>query len=192
METLLHWDTAVLHWINDSWSNPVLDWLMPAMRNKFTWIPLYIFGLSWIFFNFNLRQSTWAIVFILLGIFASDTISSKLIKNQVHRARPCQVEHMDPPVVLRVKCGSGYSFTSSHAANHFCLAAFAVSVFGPMMGRWRHGWWIWATGISLAQVYVGVHYPLDILGGALLGTVLGMSMGTICNHQMKKAKSAEG
>ncbi|HJW29370.1 MAG TPA: phosphatase PAP2 family protein [Saprospiraceae bacterium] len=188
MDTWLQWDTSLFHWINSGWSNGFFDWLFPLLRNKYLWLPLYIFCLAWILFNFTRRQTLIAILFTILSIFASDTISSKLIKNNIHRQRPCQVEAMVPPVIERVPCGSGYSFTSSHASNHFCLAAFAVVVFGHFMGRWRHLWWAWALLISLSQVYVGLHYPGDIAGGALLGTIVGISMGTICKHYMKNEK----
>ena len=122
--------------------------------------------------------------FLALSIFASDTISSRLIKSQVQRSRPCQVMNMDPVVIERVSCGSGFSFPSSHAANHFCMAAFMISLFGKEMRRWKYWWWVWAAMISLAQVYVGIHYPLDILGGAILGIIVGMSMGRYCHQKI--------
>jgi membrane-associated phospholipid phosphatase len=124
--------------------------------------------------------------FVAVSIFASDTISSKLIKYQVRRPRPCHEQQMVPPVIQRVSCGSGFSFTSSHAANHFCLAAFLVTLFGSYMKKWKHLWWVWAALISLAQVYVGLHYPLDILGGAILGIIIGGSMGILCKHRIVK------
>lgn len=188
METLLHWDTQIMHWINAGWSNVFFDWLMPWMRNKLTWVPLYIFCLAWVIYNFSSRQILFVIGFLAASIFASDTISSKLIKNQIQRPRPCHELHMEPPVVLRINCGSGYSFTSSHATNHFCIATFAITVFGFYMKKWKYSWLLWALLISVAQVYVGVHYPLDILGGALLGTLVGWTMGTLCKHKMKQSK----
>lgn len=60
-----------------------------------------------------------------------------------------------------------------------------VVVFGYYMRRWKHIWWVWASLISIAQVYVGVHYPLDILGGAVLGSIIGLSMGMMCKQFMK-------
>lgn len=185
MQTILQWDTSLFHWINNGWSNPVFDLLLPAARNKYLWIPLYVLCLSWIAFNFSFRQTSYILFFITVSIFASDTISSKLIKYEVQRPRPCHEQQMDPLVIRRVPCGGGYSFTSSHAANHFCLAAFFVTVFGSYMRKWKHLWWAWATVISLAQVYVGLHYPLDILGGGILGIIIGTSMGIICNHRIK-------
>jgi membrane-associated phospholipid phosphatase len=185
METLLQWDTSLFHWINQGWSNPVFDFLLPAARNKYVWTPLYVLCLGWIVFNHSIRQSAWILFFAIASIFASDTISSKFIKYQVKRLRPCHEQQMEPPVIERVSCGGGYSFTSSHAANHFCLAAFLVTLFGAYMRRWKYLWWAWAAMIALAQVYVGLHYPLDVIGGALLGIIIGKSMGILCKHQIR-------
>ncbi|MBK8556199.1 MAG: phosphatase PAP2 family protein [Lewinellaceae bacterium] len=80
---------------------------------------------------------------------------------------------MTEVVIRRVSCGGGYSFTSSHAANHFAVAVFLAAVFGGL-SRWlRPGLLLWAAVISFAQVYVGVHYPGDVLAGALLGAIIG-------------------
>lgn len=190
METLLQWDTTLFHWINQGWSHPVLDVLMPFARNKIAWVPLYAFCVMWIIFNFPVRNTAYIFVFVAASITAADTISSKLIKYQVMRPRPCHEQLMDPPIVQRVRCGGGYSFTSSHAANHFCLAAFLVTLFGPVMKRWKHLWWLWAAWISLAQVYVGLHYPLDILCGGLLGAMIGLSFGLLCKRMLKGPKES--
>ncbi len=180
METLLQWDTSLMHWINDGWSHPVFDVILVAARNKYVWLPLYILAISWILLNLPSRHSLKTLLFITISIFASDTISSKLIKFQVKRPRPCHELQMEPQVIQRVECGIGYSFTSSHAANHFCFAAFLIMVFGRYMRRWKYLWWVWAAMVSLAQVYVGLHYPLDVLGGGLLGILIGGSMGILC------------
>jgi len=190
METLLHWDTALFHWINSGWSNAALDVIFPAIRNKYFWLPLYVLVIFWIIINHHIRKVLLILSLLGLSIFASDTISSKLIKFQVQRPRPCHILNMDPVVIERVQCGSGYSFPSSHAANHFCLAAFITSIFGDYMRRWKFTWWIWASLIAIAQVYVGIHYPLDILGGAVLGIIVGMSMGKFCYRKIS-ATSAQ-
>src|SRR5690606_10933676 len=80
-------------------------------------------------------------------------------------------------VNLRARCGSGYSFNSSHATNHFALAFFWIVLFKR---KWKHTVWLaflWAISISFSQIYVGVHYPLDIVFGALIGTIIGLSTG---------------
>lgn len=184
MQALLHWDTALFHLINSGWSNPVFDVVLTGARNKFVWLPLYVFCISWILFNFTGKQSLIVLFFAVGAIFASDTLSSSVIKYQVRRPRPCREAFMEPPVIQRVPCGGGFSFTSSHAANHFCLAAFLVTVFGRIMGRYKHFWWVWAGMISLAQVYVGLHYPLDVLCGGILGGLIGWLLGKFCRRLM--------
>jgi len=182
LETLLGWDRHVFHWINEGWSNGLFDMVMPWARNKLAWLPLYIFSIAWMAYNWPARKVLIVLGFVAVGVFAADTISSKLIKYTVQRPRPCQELVMEPAVVLRVPCGSGYSFTSSHATNHFFLAAFLALLLRPVMGRWRFAWYAWAGLVALAQVYVGVHYPLDVLGGALLGVMIGSSMAVLCLH----------
>ena len=191
ISTLLEWDTTIMHWINDGWSHPVADFIFPLLRNKYFWIPLYVLCVSWIMYNHHVRHVLLILLFLALSIFAADTISSQLIKYEVKRVRPCQEVNMEPPVIERVACGSGYSFTSSHAANHFCLAAYFISIFGKLLGRWKYLWWLWALIISVAQIYVGLHYPLDIIGGGLLGMIIGTSMGVICRHRLDLLKQQE-
>ena len=97
-------------------------------------------------------------------------MSSEVIKKSIERPRPCQtLEHIE----MRVHCGTGYSFTSSHATSHMALAVFWVQLF-TAWGRRR--WWFipWALLVGFAQIFVGVHYPLDVLSGFVLGATIGM------------------
>ncbi|RZL15228.1 MAG: phosphatase PAP2 family protein, partial [Pedobacter sp.] len=73
----------------------------------------------------------------------------------------------------RVPCGSGYSFPSAHATNHFGIAVFLILVFYKKWKPILPLGLLWAFSIAFAQVYVGVHYPVDIICGSLLGTLLG-------------------
>jgi len=113
----------------------------------------------------------------LLCFAAADFSSSQILKKQVQRLRPCNDPALAAQVQLRVPCGSGYSFTSSHAANHFAVALFLIGVFGDL-NRWiRPSLLLWAGSIALSQVYVGVHYPGDVLCGGLLGSLIGWGGG---------------
>jgi len=107
-----------------------------------------------------------------LTVGLADTTSSHIIKKSVKRLRPCHILIKEGQMDLRVKCGSGYSFPSSHATNHFAIGVFLGLVFGK---RWRWVKWaglLWAAAIAFSQVYVGVHFPFDILVGALLGSAI--------------------
>ena len=129
MEALLELDQTLFFWINNDWHNPFLDWLMPYWRNKYTWIPFYIFLLIFALWKYRIRG-----LFFILGLGAtvaiSDPLSSELVKKNVERVRPCNDTTINESVLLLVRCGGGYSFTSSHATNHFAVAVFLILTLG--------------------------------------------------------------
>ncbi len=179
LHTLLTWDAALFHFINTSLANPVFDVLMPLCREKWIWAPLYLFIVAFILIHFGSRG--WVVLLGLIAVVAiSDGLSSELIKKNVHRLRPCNDLALADSVQLRIdSCGSGYSFTSSHAANHFAVALFLCGLLGGL-ARWiRPAAWVWASIIAFSQVYVGVHYPGDVLGGALVGILVGWSVARL-------------
>jgi membrane-associated phospholipid phosphatase len=170
-DILISFDHKLFFAINHGLSNPFFDWLMPILRNRLTWIPLYVFLV--VFFTWKFGK-TGILIIVLMGMtFAlTDSISSRLVKYIMERPRPCNDVLIKTQVTSLVPCGTGYSFPSAHAANHFGLALFAILIF---YRRWK---WVlpvallWAVSITFAQVYVGVHYPSDILAGAILGCII--------------------
>ncbi|RZK53776.1 MAG: phosphatase PAP2 family protein [Pedobacter sp.] len=169
---LLQWDTELFLKIHRGLSNDFFDWILPLVRNRFFWSPLYLFII--IFCIKQYRKTGVYIIAILLLTFAlGDGISSKLIKPNVGRLRPCNEPTLSDQIIRRVPCGRGKSFPSSHATNHFGIAVLLICIF---YRKWR---WIlplglaWAFIISFAQVYVGVHYPVDTMFGAILGACIG-------------------
>lgn len=170
IDSLIHLDQYLFHLINYEWSNVVFDAIFPLYRNKYFWIPVYLFIILFFVYNYG-KRSYFIILFLILTAGFADIISSKVIKNQVERVRPCRSEQVIQKRTL-VRCGSGYSFTSSHATNHFALSFFLIFFFK------RRSWWLkglllfWAVSVSFGQVYVGVHYPLDVVGGAILGIII--------------------
>ncbi len=176
LETILHWDVMVFEFINGQMHFGPFEELFILFRNKYFWMPLYLFLIAFIFMNF--RQSKWLIFgLIALTIGTSDTVSSRIIKSSVQRQRPCQQVDNLPAIQLRIPCSTGYSFTSSHATNHFAIAFFLLFLFR----RWRFKWVfvVWAGLIAIAQVYVGVHFPVDILCGAIIGALIGSITGKL-------------
>jgi membrane-associated phospholipid phosphatase len=160
-------DHTIFHFINSSCANPVLDAICPIARDKNTWIPFYIMGGVLVLYKYR-WQGLWMVVCAALAILASDQ-ASNLIKHFIHRLRPCAVENVR---LLLPHCSPGFSFTCNHAANHFAIAVFLSLAFRRI--RWfPYVLVFWAGFIALSQVYVGVHYPADIAGGALLGSLVG-------------------
>lgn len=172
MEQVIAADQFLFELINSHAHNAVLDWLMPVWREKSTWIPLYIALAAFVGYKYRL-QGLYLILALALAVGLADTVSSKIIKPSVHRLRPCNDPAIRDEVQLLVHCGSGYSFTSSHATNHFAVAAFLSLTLGLHYRRIRWPLYLWAASIALGQVYVGVHFPLDIFIGAILGTIIG-------------------
>jgi undecaprenyl-diphosphatase len=112
----------------------------------------------------------------------ADMIGARVFKAGFERLRPCQDPgFMDQVRLLLKGCSGSYSFTSNHAANHFGIATFISVTFYPFFGRRIYFWYLWALLVAYSQVYVGVHYPLDILGGAALGTVSGLCTAKLFN-----------
>ena len=172
LEILLRYDEQIFQLINGEGHNAFLDAIVPIWRNKYFWAPLYVFIISFVLLNYK-RKGLFLIGALLMTMTISDTCSSQIIKKSVQRLRPCNDIALKSTVKLLVPCGGGYSFTSSHATNHFALASFLFLTLG-LHFRWiRWPLILWALSIALGQVYVGVHYPLDILMGSLLGILIG-------------------
>src|ERR1700761_8217532 len=172
LQHLTAFDQHLFHIINHDLTNPVFNSLMPWLRTAKNWIPLYI-----LIIVFCLWRYRWWGFAIIIGIALSagiaDFTSAHYYKQWAHRLPPCQdpvVSHTDG---LRCSCGSGLSFPSTHATDHFAMAFFIIMVFHK---RWKWIWlWalLWAASISFAQIYVGVHYPLDVFCGMLYGILVG-------------------
>jgi len=167
-EFLQNIDTTVFYWINNGWSNPFFDKLMPFITQVDSWILIYLLGFYILFFKTG-RNGKVAGITLILTIIITDQLSSSVIKELVERIRPCHTLH---DVNLLVKCGAGKSFPSSHAANNFAAATVITYFFK----RNYTFYFMIATLVALSRVYVGVHYPIDISAGAALGVFLGYSI----------------
>lgn len=180
---LVYWDHVAWFYLNVKWHNSFFDWLMPFLRNQWFWMPVYLFLLLFIPSRYGRNGWIWCGVF-LITFGLSDQISASLIKPFFHRVRPCNNDYLMGIARVLVPCGSGQSFPSSHAANHFSLSTFMALSLG------RKAKWIiplvycWAFSVIYSQVYVGVHYPLDVTAGGLLGVVIGFCTGKLFNKYM--------
>jgi undecaprenyl-diphosphatase len=179
MEYLLYLDRVVFVFINQNISNPVFDVFFVFMRNRIVWIPLYFFLASFLVFNFS-KKGYIILLFALLSGGVSDYISSSVIKPLVARTRPCNEDKNKMAVVNRIDCSGAFSFPSSHATNHFAIGMFFFLFFRKIIRKYAALFLLWAGIIALAQVYVGVHYPLDVTAGAILGSCIGMLFFKLC------------
>lgn len=169
--------------INSGFTNSFFDHLMPFMRNSSVWIPLYLFLAIFALLNFRSRGAWWMLFFVVT-VALTDMTGNYVFKHNFQRIRPCG----DPDFYFNVRllvdhCSTGYSFVSNHAANHFGLAVFFLITMRPVLKSWAIIGLLWAGLIGYAQIYVGIHYPLDVLGGALLGVIFGGLTGSLFNKR---------
>ncbi len=169
IEQIKQWDEALFLFLNQqhaSWLDPV----MLTLTGRFIWIPLYLYLLYLIIRHYP-SERVWYILGLILTIILADQLTSSFMKPFFERLRPCHDARWDELIRNYAGCGGRYGFASSHAANTFALAAFMQKV-GKKRLR-RMGWlFAWAGLVSYTRIYLGVHYPMDVLVGAVLGILL--------------------
>lgn len=151
-----------------------LEWTFIQWREAKTWIPLYIFLMLYLGWKYK-WQGLFIILFAIGCAGFSDFTNSRLIKEVFERPRPCHTLTEPSEIDLRIGCGRGYSFPSSHASNHMALALFLSLALGPKEKLLKGMLIFWAFLVGFSQIFVGVHYPFDILGGFLWGAMLAVS-----------------
>jgi len=167
---LLELDQKVFLCLN-SIHSPVWDSIMYWISGDKSWIPLYIMLLIIVIYRERPYHFIYTILFIAIAVVLSDKISV-LIKILVERPRPTHnADIADIVHIVNDYRGGTYGFVSSHAANVFCATTFLAYQFKNY--KWSLFLIVWATVVSYSRIYIGVHYPLDIIFGAVLGTLLG-------------------
>ena len=172
MEALLEWDYFLFKLINGT-SHSFFDAIAVYWREKTFWIPLYIGILVFLWKHFSPKKVGLVVLGAILVVVLSDQISSSIIKPLVKRDRPCKNADLAQDIHLIVACGSGKSFVSSHATNHFAIAIYLALLLKIVLPAALPLLLFWAASISYCQVYVGVHYPSDVFAGAILGLLIG-------------------
>ncbi|MFA4840034.1 MAG: phosphatase PAP2 family protein [Candidatus Neomarinimicrobiota bacterium] len=166
METILRLDTAVFYFLNVKIANALFDRIMPVLTNIVFLFSIF-FVLAVILLIFGNKKIRLAIVISILAVGTSDFICARVVKPAFKRIRPSRsLEN----VHLLVKRGGKYGFPSNHAAN-VSAGMFVLSFF---FRKYRYAFLTFALMIAFTRVYVGVHFPLDVLAGLLLGVLFAL------------------
>ena len=182
LERLIHIDTEILLAIN-GWHSPWADTLMWIISAKTTWIPLYLLLIGLLVWRYRQPASTpikWLqkvpacvmmIVVIGLAVGAADFIASGILKDLVARPRPTRVPELEGVLHLVNDYRSGqYGFVSSHAANTMAVALLFSLIWRNKIATF--GLMLWVAANCYSRMYLGVHYPTDILGGLIVGSLV--------------------
>jgi undecaprenyl-diphosphatase len=181
IDTLKLWDTNLFLAINGFHAS-FFDGVMYAISEKFTWIPLYVAILYSVIKSWK-RESFWIILALIACIVIADQVSSGIIKDLVQRPRPSHAVFLNGLVHLVNGNGGGkYGFVSSHAANAFGFALLSSVLFRKR--AYTICIFTWAILTAYSRIYLGVHYPFDVLGGILVG----VSAALICFITIKKLR----
>lgn len=161
-------DQGIFFFLNRELQNSFFDWFMPLVTNlkNFTY-PLIALGI-WILWK-QRRAGLVFLIFIGLTLAITDQFSSHLLKNWIGRIRPC---HVLSNIHMLTDCNTSYSFPSSHAVNSFAAAYFLSQAIGRLSPI--------AFGVAAiagySRIYIGIHYPLDVIGGAGIGLLIAWPM----------------
>jgi undecaprenyl-diphosphatase len=178
LENLKSIDTDLFLAINGAHSS-FFDFLMFWASDKLIWIPLYVFFAFLLFRHYG--KQAWILVLLAgVAIALSDLSCTYLFKNVFHRLRPCHEPSLEGIVhLVKGHCGGNYGFISSHASNSFALASFLSLLLGKKIRYFTFLIILWASLLCYSRVYLGVHYPGDVIVGGIWGAGIGSAMFVI-------------
>ena len=173
-------------------NGPFSDAVMCFFSDKIVWIPMYAGIIALMLWKLGWKKTLVVLCGVVLTIVLCDQ-SSNIVKHFVQRLRPVN----DPSMVARglhiLERGGGYSFFSAHAANSFGIALCTIIPFckyaGTCWSRSYTAWMlVWAAMVSISRVFVGKHFLGDVIVGAIVGTLIGLCLGTLVNLAIRRSK----
>lgn len=177
MEKIKALDETVFRWINSHY-NTMADWTLWVFSQPWSWLIFLLAIYLLVTVRHDHKSWTWVLLGIALCFLLADQISNNVIKDGVQRLRPCYA--LENVRMFHTGRGGSYGFVSSHAANAFAVAMFLSLTYGGRKKIQGHSYpWmpyilmLWAVIVGYSRVYLGKHYPGDVVCGALLG--LGLS-----------------
>lgn len=180
IETITSLDNQILLLLNGN-HTPFFDELMTLITGKWIWIPLYVVLIDFLFKKLGPKKAGLALLAVVLAIVMTDQICASVIRPIVGRLRPCNPDNPISEFITTVNGISprSYSWPSCHGANTFALATLLSFVFRNRV--FTASIFVWAIIVSVSRIYLGVHYPTDILCGAAFGSVFGYLSLVIVN-----------
>ncbi len=176
-------DRTVFLAINRTLQNAAFDHLMPILSDKWLGVALAVVVVSWTWFRYGRRA--WPVIAVAIVAVALSDLGAAAVKHAVQRVRPC---HVVAEVHLLAGCTRSFAMPSNHASNMFAIAG----VVGTLWPGWR---WVvlpLAVGVAYSRVYLGVHYPSDVLVGAVWGAAVGWGLALAARRIVPERWAAGG
>lgn len=185
MEEIILEDKQAMIFLNNLGSS-TFDPFWILVSEKWFWIPLYVIFLYFLYKNFNKKSLFYILLFVALGITASDQIAN-IFKFGFERLRPCHDPSLEG-LLREVKCGGKFGFYSAHSSNSFFVATYLTMLLGKKIKQLPYFLFVWAAIIAYSRVYLGMHFPGDIIVGAIMGILLALFFGILAKKVIKKSE----
>ena len=189
LDLIVEYDHKLFLWLNNL-GNESFDWFWMLMTNKLFNFFVYSIALIYLLKKTDIKSLISMILFLSILILISDQ-TSNLFKNFFERLRPCHDEQISSYMrLVKDSCGGFYSFFSAHASNSFSLASFFFFVYYKIIQRKIILFFVLASLVSYSRVYIGVHYPLDIITGSVFGFVSGFILFKFWIFSLKRINTS--
>lgn len=185
MEEIILEDKQAMIFLNNLGSS-TFDPFWILVSEKWFWIPLYVIFLYFLYKNFNKKSLFYILLFVALGITASDQIAN-IFKFGFERLRPCHDPSLEG-LLREVKCGGKFGFYSAHSSNSFFVATYLTMLLGKKIKKLPYFLFVWAAIVAYSRVYLGMHFPGDIIIGAIMGILLALFFGILAKKVIKKSE----
>lgn len=182
-ETVKQWDRDLFVYLN-SIGIERYDRFWIIVTQTETWIPLYLLFTFLIFYFYSRPNAVKVASFLLLTLVTTVTLT-EITKRFVARLRPSNVEEW-ADLIRVLQTPSNYSFFSGHSATSFAISTFVVIMMHKFT-KWIYLIYIWPILFALSRIYVGVHYPSDIVVGTLVGITIATIFSGLCNKSLRKS-----
>ena len=180
MDIILTWDRDLFLLVNN-WGNASYDSFWISLSNKLTNVVVYFLAWFFLLTKVKLKPAIFLFITTLILVLITDQFTN-LAKYSFARLRPCyDPELLDLVRLVKASCGGQYGFFSGHSSNSFALATFFSALYRKKISYLVLFFYMLATFIALSRVYIGVHFPLDILVGAIVGILIGKGSFSVFN-----------
>lgn len=188
MIEIIQEDKEVFLYLNNLGSSG-FDQFWILLSETWIWVPLYMIFLYLLFRSFRLRSLIFILIFIALGVTVSDQLAG-IFKAGIGRFRPCHDPTLEG-LMREVKCGGQFGFYSSHASNTFFIATYMSLLLKNKFKILPYVLLFWAAIVSYSRIYLGVHFPMDLIMGGFMGFLIGGLFATITQNVLNKQQKID-